>query len=116
MIVSGDYEFNWNEFKSNTIYESPYNDKCEVIDWFWKYFEKLNEDSKKNVLKFITGTSLIPPDGPESVKIKIMKSNRTLPTAHTCFKSLELPEYNSYDILKEKCDLAFPYSEGYGYF
>lgn len=116
-VTSGsDDEIDWNDLKSATIYELPYSEKSEVIRWFWSYFDNLNEDDKRNVVKFITGTSVIPAGGLKSIQIRIVKSDRCLPTAHTCIKSLELPEYRTFEQLKEKCDLAFPYSEGYGFF
>ncbi|KAK8846221.1 Ubiquitin-protein ligase E3A [Tritrichomonas musculus] len=116
LIVSGYHDYNWSDLKNNAEYTCHYSDQSNVIQWFWSYFDKLDEDGKKNVLKFITGTSVIPPGGLKDVYIKINPSSKCLPTSHTCIQSLDLPEYKSYDELQKKCDLAFPYSEGYGLF
>ena len=43
-------------------------------------------------------------------------SDITLPTAHTCFNQLDLPEYSSEDVLRERLLLAVREgSEGFGF-
>ena len=37
-----------------------------------------------------------------------------LPTSHTCFNHLLLPEYNSKEKIKEKLLIAIKYSKGFG--
>lgn len=39
-----------------------------------------------------------------------------LPLSHTCFRSIEVPHYKNYEMLRNKCDIAFKLgSEGFGF-
>lgn len=113
-LVSGVYHRNWDEFKKATRYNG-YTNQSKTIVWFWKYFDKLDEDGKLNVMKFIRASTSIPPGGMKDIHIKINKtSNLGLPMAHTCFEELDLPEYKSFKDLKDKCDLALSYTDYFG--
>ncbi len=63
------------------------------------------------LIQFITGTSKIPAGGFANLKgmngmqrISIHKdpNSNQLPKAHTCFNQLDLPNYQTKDILKQK--------------
>lgn len=77
-------------------------------------------------LMFVTGTSKVPLEGFKGLvgmrglqKFSIHKAygtDSTLPSAHTCFNQLDLPEYSSEEILKEKLTYAInEASEGFGF-
>lgn len=42
-------------------------------------------------------------------------NNNHLPRSHTCFRSIEVPHYKSYEQMKSKFDLAFLDNEGFGF-
>jgi hypothetical protein len=53
------------------------------------------------------------------MKFLIVKDNENpsddkLPTSHTCFNQLVIPEYSSKDILRKKLLTAIENSEGFG--
>ena len=77
----------------------------------------MTEDQKKNFLEFCTGSDRCPVGGLQRLKLTITKngpdSNR-LPSAHTCFNVLLLPEYSSIDNLKERLMKALENSMGFG--
>lgn len=110
LIVSGAVERDWNDLKKAAYYVS-YDQDSQVIVWFWEYFMNLEEEKKVNVLKFITGSSSIPTEGLGSIRIRFtrLKEIDCLPSIHTCFKEIILPEYTSYEQLEQKCNLAFVY-------
>jgi hypothetical protein len=55
-------------------------------------------------------------NGPTKFSIHKAYSANKLPTAHTCFNQLDLPEYPSKDILIEKLMLAITEGkEGFGF-
>jgi len=75
---------------------------------------------------FVTGTSKVPLEGFKALvgmrgyqKFSIHKSygnDRTLPTSHTCFNQLDMPEYSSEDILRDKLEYAVSEGgEGFGF-
>jgi hypothetical protein len=77
------------------------------VKWFWRAVEELEQEEKKKLLQFATGTDRVPvagfgalqssdgklcPFGLEAVPLKSGK----LPRAHTCFNRIDLPLYTSY--------------------
>lgn len=107
-IVSGSTIIDWNALKERAKYKEGYTKDSQVIIWFWKYFDSLSDDKKFEVLKFIRGTTSVPAGGLKDVKIKFYKSDGVFPQAHTCFSSIDLPEYGSYEELERRCSEAFP--------
>lgn len=115
-IVSGLYKRDWSELKKSARYSGGYKSKSKTIELFWKYFDELNEDGKLNVLKFIRASTAIPPGGMKDIHITFKKvPGRGPPIAHTCFDTIDLPEYKTFEELKDKCDLGFAYSESFGF-
>ncbi|KAJ5078185.1 e3 ubiquitin-protein ligase hectd2-related [Anaeramoeba ignava] len=68
-------------------------------------------------LFFSCGTDRVPIGGFSKMKFTISKQDSNLdrlPSAHTCFNQLLLPEYSSKEILKEKLSLAIQNFQGFG--
>lgn len=110
-IVSGDRVKDWDSLKKGAKYVGGYSSDSQVIIWFWKYFDSLNEDKKCEALKFITGSASVPAGGFKDINIRIQKLNdgeEKLPIAHTCFFQIDLPEYRTYEELANGCREAFP--------
>ena len=50
------------------------------------------------------------------VEFNAQMGKHILPVSHTCFKSIEIPHYTSYDLMKKKLDTAFSIgAEGFGF-
>lgn len=89
----------------------------------------MNESDRALLLLFITGTSRVPYNGFSGLigsngyqPIQIQKvelqynNNNVLPTSHTCFNTIDLPEYTNKDILKDKLLTAIREgSQGFGF-
>ena len=84
-IVSGNPVLDWNALKQSASYYG-YTKDSKVIKWFWQYFDTLTNDKKFEALKLITGTISVPTGGIKDLFIHIIKGNRVLPEANTCFK------------------------------
>ena len=104
LMVCGYPIFNIADFKSKTVYED-YNKEKKEIKWFWKWLEKCKEEDKFKYLKFVSGYSRLPNDNYRHTIIRGNGKNK-LPTAHTCFFQLDLPNYDSDTILFEKLQYA----------
>ncbi len=88
-----------------------------VVDWFWRCFRELPQNSKRRVLKFITGSDRAPLRGLAELNLRIQSggtNTSNLPSAHTCFNTLILPEYGSFETLREKLIKAIEFEEGFG--
>ena len=77
---------------------------------------KLNDEDKKNFLTFVTGTDRVPIDGLKTLKFNIQRHSNVsnLPTAHTCFNVMLLPEYESRQVLEKNMRLILEHNQGFG--
>lgn len=109
---------------AHTIYHG-YRSSDPTIQYFWKTIRSLSQEERAQFLQFATGTSKVPLDGfkalqgSEGVELfNIHKAFDTnlLPTSHTCFNQLDLPEYKSEDELKHKLLISIRTGfEGFGF-
>ncbi|KAG6793628.1 hypothetical protein POTOM_002843 [Populus tomentosa] len=114
-----------DDLKANTEY-TGYTSASSVIQWFWEVVKGFNKEDMARLLQFVTGTSKVPLEGfkalqgisgPQKFQIhKAYGAPERLPSAHTCFNQLDLPEYTSREQLQERLLLAIhEASEGFGF-
>lgn len=123
LLISGLPEIDLDDLRANTLY-TGYTENSPIIQWFWKAVNSFGQEERAKLLQFVTGTSRVPLDGFKSLrgisgpqKFQIHKSYRKdqLPAAHTCFNQLDLPEYESYERLREALMYAIRETEGFGF-
>ena len=114
-----------------------WRDNCEIVPdvgathafvgrW-WECLASLDDEERAKILQFSTGLSHLPAGGFRSLqpKFKLVvnihllappteTSIKRLPTAHTCFNTIEVPPYATIAELREKLMLAV--TEGSGSF
>ena len=93
----------------------PPNPYCQ-IKWFWNVVERFEPPDLAGLVMFFSGTSKVPLEGFKAIQgmrgtqhfniHRAGRNDRDLPSAHTCFNQLDLPEYSSEKILEEKLLLA----------
>nr|VZI15402.1 unnamed protein product [Spirometra erinaceieuropaei] len=125
LLISGLPNIDIEDLKANTTY-SKYQPNSPQVRWFWRALESFDQEDRARFLQFITGTSKVPlggfanlegMHGPTKFQISraVVSSINHLPSAHTCFNTLELPPYESYEQLRERLLTAIrECSEGYG--
>ncbi|KAF5740134.1 E3 ubiquitin-protein ligase UPL1 -like protein [Tripterygium wilfordii] len=125
LLISGLPDIDLDDMRANTEY-SGYSAASPVIQWFWEEVQGFSKEDKARLLQFVTGTSKVPLEGfsalqgiSGSQKFQIHKayvSHDHLPSAHTCFNQLDLPEYPSKEFLEEKLLVAIhEANEGFGF-
>ncbi|RAL53528.1 hypothetical protein DM860_015565 [Cuscuta australis] len=125
LLISGLPDIDLDDMRANTEY-SGYSAASHVIQWFWEVVQSFSKEDKARLLQFVTGTSKVPLEGfsalqgiSGSQKFQIHKaygSPNHLPSAHTCFNQLDLPEYPSKEHLEERLLLAIhEANEGFGF-
>jgi len=125
LLISGLPEIDVDDMRGHCDYHG-YRPSDPLINWFWAALKTFSKEEKALFLQFVTGTSKVPLDGFKALQgadgVKRLNIHRAyggdvaLPTAHTCFNQLDLPEYSSEDILREKLLLAIREgSEGFGF-
>ena len=116
LIICGTQTLDFNELKRVCHYEE-YTKDSETIKYFWEILLDFNEEEKKKFLSFVTGCDRAPIDGLGSLPITISNGGNNLdqlPSAHTCFNNLILPDYKNKEKMKGKLLNAINYSEGFG--
>ncbi|KAI5571218.1 hypothetical protein BDE02_11G079400 [Populus trichocarpa] len=125
LLISGLPEIDLDDLKANTEY-TGYTPASGVVQWFWEVVKGFNKEDMARLLQFVTGTSKVPLEGfkalqgisgPQKLQIhKAYGAPERLPSAHTCFNQLDLPEYTSGEQLQERLLLAIhEASEGFGF-
>eukprot|EP01069_Polyplicarium_translucidae_P011896 Polyplicarium_translucidae@DN4536_c0_g1_i1.p1 len=124
LLISGLKHIDLQDLKNHTEYHG-YTLDSPQIKWFWEVLEDCDHDRRAGFLQFVTGTSRVPTGGfqdlmgmrgPQRFSIHRIAGNNRLPSAHTCFNQLELPEYQSKKQLKEKLLKAVTEGkEGFGF-
>lgn len=125
LLISGLPEIDLDDLKANTEY-TGYTIASNVIQWFWEVASSFSKEDMARFLQFVTGTSKVPLEGfkalqgisgPQRFQIhKAYGAPERLPSAHTCFNQLDLPEYSTKEQLRERLLLAIhEASEGFGF-
>ncbi|ORE21321.1 hypothetical protein BCV71DRAFT_241689 [Rhizopus microsporus] len=109
LLISGLPDIDIDDWKNNTIYEG-YTAASPVVQWFWRAVRSFDQEERAKLLQFATGTSKVPLEGFAHLqgsngiqKFQIHKDfggENRLPSAHTCFNQIDLPEYDSYESLR----------------
>ena len=104
--------------KRHTKYSGGLAEDSPRVIWFWEILEnEFNEEELSKFIKFSWGQERLPSNEEEYLRnhtrLMIKPSMNTenkdgaLPRADTCFFNLELPDYSSKDILRNKLRYAF---------
>ena len=116
ILVSGEPNPNWEELKASCCYEG-YSAGSKAVKMFWDIFlNDFDEDQRSKLLLFITGNSRAPVGGFRMLHLKIIniESTDTPPRSHTCFNTLELPNYSTKKQMMENLKIAIQNSVGFG--
>ncbi|KAJ1356705.1 hypothetical protein KIN20_014444 [Parelaphostrongylus tenuis] len=125
LLISGLPDVDIDDLANNTEYKM-YTKTSAQIQWFWRALRSFEPEDRAKFLQFVTGTSKVPLQGFASLegmngiqKFSIHMDCRggdRLPAAHTCFNQLDLPQYESYEKLRDSLLMAVrECSEGFGF-
>mmetsp|Transcript_29420 Transcript_29420/g.67753 ORF Transcript_29420/g.67753 Transcript_29420/m.67753 type:complete len:1036 (+) Transcript_29420:80-3187(+) len=107
-LISGSAStFDVADLRENTGYGNGYHENSPTIKWLWELLEKhLGPEDMANFLMFTTSCSRPPLLGFKTLYprfgIHRVPDFARLPTASTCANLLKLPEYRSFEELKQK--------------
>lgn len=109
LLISGLPDIDIDDWKNNTEYQG-YTASSPPVQWFWRAVRSFDQEERAKLLQFATGTSKVPLEGFSQLqgssgvqKFQIHKDfsgENRLPSAHTCFNQVDLPQYNSYENLR----------------
>jgi hypothetical protein len=117
LLVIGSSDLDFEALQEVTAYDGGFSVDTPVIKAFWEIVHTWSDEQKKKLLFFTTGTDRVPIGGLAKLQFVIAKngpdSNR-LPSSHTCFNVLLLPEYTDKAKLEERLLTAIQNAEGFG--
>ncbi|OAR04063.1 hypothetical protein LLEC1_03532 [Akanthomyces lecanii] len=109
LLISGLPDIDIDDWRSNSEYHN-YTPSSQQVQWFWRAVRSFDKEELAKLLQFVTGTSKVPLNGFKELEgmngVSRFNIHRDygdkdrLPTSHTCFNQLDLPEYDSYDTLR----------------
>lgn len=107
--VCGSPEVDINMLRRFTKY-SGWEPNSPCMQYLWRALESFTQEQRRAYLRFVTGRSRVPPPEEfENSRIEIQRFGHGggnidsyLPVSHTCFNSVEVPAYTSYEILRNK--------------
>ena len=117
LSICGLENLDFSELKKTAKYDSGYTKNSKTIKLFWEVLETdLDTNEKKMFLRFLTGSDRAPLRGLGDLKITISRHGEKiqLPSSHTCFNHLLLPDYGDLENLKKKLKIAIKNCEGFG--
>ena len=124
-LLCGAEEISVEDWRTHTKFVA-YDQSSEQVGWFWQSLAGFSQPERCQLLKFVTGSAVLPHGGwggyknqqGERLKCTISKDRggaARLPSASTCFAQLNLPEYGSAEELDTKLRLAVELGqEGFG--
>ena len=109
ILVSGSPMFDFELWKSKTE-ASGLSQK--TVDLFWNVMSSLTRKEQSGFIRFAWGRSRLPPIRDFTTKMKLTFGQGKLPVAHTCFFSIELPEYSTEEEMRTGLLTAINYGVG----
>ncbi|CAK7216830.1 E3 ubiquitin-protein ligase tom1 [Sporothrix bragantina] len=111
LLISGLPDIDVDDWRGNTEYHN-YSGAAPQIQWFWRAVRSFDKEERAKLLQFVTGTSKVPLNGFKELEgmngVNRFNIHRDygnkdrLPSSHTCFNQLDLPEYESYDAMRSQ--------------
>ncbi|XP_075399662.1 putative E3 ubiquitin-protein ligase HERC6 [Tenrec ecaudatus] len=118
--VTGNTDFDWEEFENSATYEEGYHKSHPTIVMFWKAFHKLTLDEKRKFLFFLTGNDRLPAKGIKNAGIVFRcpesLSENDYPSSLTCHNILDLPKYTTMRRVEDALKVTIQNCRGFGSF
>eukprot|EP01107_Rhizomastix_libera_P001094 TRINITY_DN11942_c0_g1_i1.p2 TRINITY_DN11942_c0_g1~~TRINITY_DN11942_c0_g1_i1.p2 ORF type:complete len:437 (-),score=83.02 TRINITY_DN11942_c0_g1_i1:1349-2548(-) len=125
LVINGLPTVDVDDLRTNTHMQG-FDQGDQHLEWFWRAVQELDEQSRVGLIQFVTGSSKVPLEGFAHLTgmrgserpFTLQKIQRIggLPSAHTCFNTLDLPCYSSFEELKKALETAITFgSEGFGF-
>lgn len=114
VAVAGRPDVSADVLEKHTEYEGYRRDDPTVV-LFWKVFRSMSNEDRALFVRFAWGRSRLPLERrwPKTFKIqRRVVGDDSLPLAHTCFFSIELPPYSTEAIMRQRLLTAIHFGIG----
>lgn len=116
LLICGSPVLDFEALERVTQYDDGYSRDHPTILLLWEVIHSLPLEMKKRFLFFSTGSDRVPIKGLGNLNFVISRNGADedrLPSAHTCFNHLLLPEYKGRERLEEQLLKAIRDTEGF---
>jgi hypothetical protein len=116
LLFTGSDKIDFHEIEKIAKYKEPFTKESIPVKNFWRIIHNdLDEKQKRDLLYFITSSYRVPAGNIQTMRFEIHRDPNPshLPTSHTCFNQIVIPDTPSYQILKRKLMLAIIQNEGF---
>eukprot|EP01113_Clastostelium_recurvatum_P027568 TRINITY_DN3328_c0_g1_i4.p1 TRINITY_DN3328_c0_g1~~TRINITY_DN3328_c0_g1_i4.p1 ORF type:complete len:788 (-),score=217.69 TRINITY_DN3328_c0_g1_i4:51-2093(-) len=120
LLICGSSQLDFHELEAATQYDGGFEADHPTIINFWDLVHNtLTPEQQRRLLFFATGSDRAPIGGLGKLPFVIVKKggdddSDQLPSSHTCFNALMLPNYSTKEKLLQKLVLSINNSEGFG--
>ncbi|XP_060532569.1 apoptosis-resistant E3 ubiquitin protein ligase 1 [Cylas formicarius] len=119
LLLCGTGQYSIPDFKAHHMVNGNSTEFKRVVGWFWAAVGNFTHEEMARLLQFTTGCSQLPPGGFSELtprfQITAAPTFGNLPTAHTCFNQICLPDYDSYEQFEKALLIAISEgTEGFG--
>jgi hypothetical protein len=116
--TTGNPNLDFDALERNAKYDGGFSASSPACQWLWSIVRAdFSLEEKKLFLKFFTGSDRAPIGGLGALRIVVQRDGPDgpkLPTSHTCFNTLLLPDYASRAKMADRLRLAIVNGEGFG--
>merc|ERR1711997_171513 len=105
----------FQELEASCSYANGYSTDSPTIQFFWQVVHNMSEIWKRKLLLFCTGCDRAPILGLKALNFVISLSAADvdhLPTANTCVNQLNLPQYRSLEITRDRLYASLEHHTG----
>lgn len=107
VMVCGNPAIDVDMLRRHTRYSSGLDSSSAVVKYLFDALTSFTQEERQMFLRFVWGRSRLPTsdsDWTTSFTINLLSNakDESLPISHTCFFSIDLPPYSSYEILRAK--------------
>ncbi len=112
-LIKGNDDIDIDDLEHNLIIGYGYSRSSDQIQWLLTVLREYDQPMRRAFLRFVTGSSVLPSGGFAQSRLSFdhtlrrnIRGDVVLPTTHTCFRTIDLPEYASLEELRRMVTLA----------
>jgi len=116
-LVCGVPHLDFLALQSNAKYDAGFHPEHPTVELFWEVVKSFGAEDQKRLLFFATGCDRAPLGGLGKLQFVVQRGgddSMSLPTAHTCFNMITLPEYTSRAKMRDRLTIAIRNATGFG--
>jgi len=110
ILICGNPNIDIEALRRHTVYQGGLSASSSVVKHFWKTLYSFSQQERQLFLQFVWGRNRLPPtenDWDSNFTIKALNTSEdSLPIAHTCFFSFDLPPYSTFELCQSKLRYA----------